>query len=61
MAVMEECLSVQELVPEYMSVQECMRIVKEVQEGVFESGICLGDAQSIDKVKGKDLFGWRVC
>jgi hypothetical protein len=61
MAVMEECLSVQELVPEYMSVQECMRIVKEVQGGVFESGICLGDAQSIDKVKGKDLFGWRVC
>ena len=58
---MEECLSVQELVPEYMSAQECMRIVKEVQGGVFESGICLGDAQSIDKVKGKDLFGWRVC
>jgi hypothetical protein len=44
-----------------LMVQECMRIVKKVQGGVFESGICLGDAQSIDKVRGKDLFGWRVC
>ena len=41
-------------------VLELVRIV-EVQGGVFESGIAVGDAQSIDKVKGKDLFGWRLC
>ena len=33
---------------ECMSVQECMRIVKEIQVGVFESGIGVGDAKSID-------------
>jgi len=45
----------------FVFVQELVRIVKEVQGGVFESGIFLGDAQSIDKVKGKDRFGWRLC
>ena len=38
---------------------ECMSV--EVQGGVFENGIGVGDAQSIDKVKGKDLFGWKIC
>jgi hypothetical protein len=46
---------------QFVFVQELVRIVKEVQGGVFESGICLGDAQSIDKVKGKNRFGWLVC
>jgi hypothetical protein len=46
---------------QFVFVQELVRIVKEVQEGVFESGIGVGDAQSIDKVKGKDLFGWKIC
>jgi hypothetical protein len=46
---------------QFVFVQELVGIVKEVQEGVFESGIGVGDAQSIDKVKGKDLFGWKIC
>jgi hypothetical protein len=41
-------------------VQEVVRIV-EVQGWVFESGIAVEDAQSIDKVKGKYRFGWIVC
>ena len=54
--MMEECVSVQEFVQEF--VQECMRI-EEVE--VSENEIGVGDVQSIGKGKGNGLLGWIVC